>query len=140
MNEFVAKQIAKYLNEYNNLDKYFIEIDILNEADKYLYILNDHNKLVGAVKLIKFDWYLGGIKHLTVNEKERRKGYGISLLEKAEEEAYRKKIRVLQSTVRKNDLPSIKCFKKFGYKNINCFFNERTKNQIYIFQKVLNIC
>jgi ribosomal protein S18 acetylase RimI-like enzyme len=96
--------------------------------------------LIGAVKLIKFDWYLGGIKHLTVKDSLRKKGHGKQLIEMAEKAAITQNIRVLQATIRRNDIASIKCFKRKGYKEVNCFFNKRTHRDILIFQKILSPC
>ena len=140
MKKEIAQQIARFLNEYNKLDKFFTLNDIIAEQDNYLYILDDNDILIGAVRLIKFDWYFGGIKHLTVNEKYRKKGYGVKLLKKAEHSAINRKIRVLQSTIRSKDIASIKCFEKCGFKRVNCFYNKRTKRNILIYQKVLSQC
>ncbi len=135
----IARQISNFLNKYNKLDKFFTEKDILKEKDSYIY-LEDNGILIGAVKLIKFDWYLGGIKHLTINESYRKQGYATKLLLIAEKKAIEKNIRVLQSTIRKNDIASIKSFEKCGYKKVNCFFNKRTNRKILIYQKILSKC
>jgi len=136
----IALQIARFLNTYNKLDNYITTDDILKESENYIYISTDDNILISAVKLIKFDWYLGGIKHLTVNKSYRGMGYCIRTLKMAEKEAINKNIRVLQATIRINEKISIKCFKKCGFEQINCFYNKRTGNNILIFQKVLVPC
>ena len=140
MNVEIAHKIAEFLNNYNELDIFLTQDDILKEAKNYIFINNDNQNLIGAVKYEKVDWYLGIIKHLTVNLSHRKKGTCFKLLNMSEKNALNQNIRVLQSTIRKNDIASIKCFKKCGYKQINCFFNKRTKRDILIFQKILNPC
>ncbi|TFF86089.1 MAG: GNAT family N-acetyltransferase [Promethearchaeota archaeon] len=140
MENKIAGQIAEFLNNYNKLDKFFQKNEILKDFKNYQYLIDGAKDLIGAVKLIKFDWYLGGIKHLTVKDSLRRQGYGVKLLEMAEKDALDQNIRVLQATIRKNDLASINCFNRRGYKEVNCFFNKRTNRNILIFQKILSLC
>ena len=139
MENKIAGQIAEFLNNYNKLDIFFQKEDILKDFKKYQYLIDKTKNLIGAVKLIKFDWYLGGIKHLTVKNSLRRQGYGVKLLEMAEKNALDQNIRVLQATIRKNDIASINCFNRKGYKEVNCFFNKRTNRNILIFQKILTL-
>ena len=117
-----------------------IKAEKVSAIELKLFKLDNNENLIGAVKIIKFDWYLGGIKHLTVKSSQREKGYGTQLLNDAEKFASEKKIRVLQATVRKGDVSSINCFKKSGFEKVNCFLNKRTNRNILIFQKILESC
>ncbi len=140
MNLEIASQIAEFLNNYNKLDIILTPKDILKDAINYIYILNNNEKLIGVVKLLKLDWYLGIIKHLSVHPQFRKNGYGTKLLNMAEKRALTQKVRVLQATIKYLDNAGINCFKKSGYKQVNCFFNNRTSRKILIFQKILVPC
>ncbi|MHA1311695.1 MAG: GNAT family N-acetyltransferase [Candidatus Helarchaeota archaeon] len=140
MNLEIASQIAEFLNNYNKLDIILTPKDILKDAINYIYILDNNEKLIGVVKLLKLDWYLGIIKHLSVHPQFRKNGYGTKLLNMAEKRALTQKVRVLQATIKYLDNAGINCFKKSGYKQVNCFFNNRTSRKILIFQKILVPC
>ncbi|MBD3229814.1 MAG: GNAT family N-acetyltransferase [Candidatus Lokiarchaeota archaeon] len=139
MKNLIAHQIAEFINNYNKLKKRYSIEDILKVSDEYLYISKSH-KLIGVVRLFMIEWYIGAIKHLSVDETLRKRGYGTKLIKMAIEKANKKNIRVLQSTVRENDIESIKCFEKNGFKRVNCFYNNKTNRNILIFQKILFPC
>jgi len=78
---------------------------------------------------------LGAVKYLSVKEKFRRQGFGTILLHLAEKQSRSRNIRILQSTVRKENDISIKCFEKSKWNKVMSFFNSYTEKELYIFQK-----
>lgn len=133
-----AIEIAELLNKRNELSvKYSFE-DILSKKENYLFI-KEGEKIVACGESIKVQWYQNEIKHISVHKDFEGKRYGSKILKLVEEKSIKDNARVLQCTVRTDNENSIRLFTRKGYKKVNSFFNKKTKNWVFIFQKVIAI-
>ena len=73
------------------------------------------NEKVGSVllKVYSLEVY---VNFISVNEEHRRKGYGLSLLQRAEKYAQELRINRLRIAVRPENTPAINLYEKFGFK------------------------
>ena len=133
-----AIEIAELLNKRNELSvKYSFE-DILSKKENYLFI-KEGEKIVACGESIKVQWYQNEIKHISVHKDFEGKRFGTKILKLVEEKSIKDNARVLQCTVRTDNENSIRLFTRKGYKKVNSFFNKKTKNWVFIFQKVISI-
>lgn len=133
-----AIEIAELLNKRNELSvKYSFE-DILSKKENYLFI-KEGEKIVACGESIKVQWYQNEIKHISVHKDFEGKRFGSKILKLVEEKSIKDNARVLQCTVRTDNENSIRLFTRKGYKKVNSFFNKKTKNWVFIFQKVIAI-
>ena len=101
--------------------------------------IKEGNKVVACGESIKVQWYQNEIKHISVHKDFEGKRFGTKILKLVEEKSIKDNARVLQCTVRTDNENSIRLFTRKGYKKVNLFFNKKTKNWVFIFQKVISI-
>lgn len=77
---------------------------------------------VAAVGLKRLSWFATEIKHLVVNPKERRRGYGRAIVRLALE---RVRTPLAIATVREDNLPSRKLFREIGFEEVTAFLDSR---------------
>jgi ribosomal protein S18 acetylase RimI-like enzyme len=133
-----AIEIAELLNKRNELSVKYSFDDILSKKENYLFI-KEGDKIVACGESIKVQWYQNEIKHISVHKDFEGKRFGSKILKLVEEKSIKDNARVLQCTVRTDNENSIRLFTRKGYKKVNSFFNKKTKNWVFIFQKVISI-
>jgi ribosomal protein S18 acetylase RimI-like enzyme len=136
MTEDVASKIAALINERNQLDVRYDAASILNHSGEYEYEL-DGDVLVACVEVKHVQWYQCEICHLSVNAAYARKGHGSRMIQKAEAKARLAGARIVQCTIRVGNVESEGVFRKQGYAQTSCFYNERTNHYVGVWQKVI---
>ena len=132
-----ANQIAALLNERNELTVVYDGRRVFDHADDYLCRHSESGDVVACVEVKRVQWYQTEILHLTVAQSEERKGHAKALLCEAEQVARARNARLLQCTIRTDNTKSHSLFEGFGFLRTGTFFNERSKNNVDVFQKVL---
>ena len=138
LSEAHADQIAALLNERNELTVQFSRERVLDHAANYLCRYSEAGEVVACVEVKCVQWYQTEILHLTVAASEERKGHARALLCEAERVARANGARLLQCTIRQDNIASRKLFESYGYENTSTFFNRRSGNNIVVLQKVLD--
>lgn len=136
MDNFIAEQIAQLINKNNKLVNEYSAIDILNKKKNYIYELLD-GKVIGTIRIKKIQWYQAELLHLSVKEEHRGKGLAYRLIQQGEKLAKEKGAKIIQCTIREENIGSIKLFQKLNYIDALTFFYDLTKNKVHIFQKTL---
>ncbi len=138
MKKELANQISELLNNENQLTiKYTAEM-ILRNSENYVYILDETNRIIAVGELSKVQWYQCEIKHISVKKENRKKGLGIEIVNLAELQAKNHNCRILQCTIRSNNIPSIKMFTKLGYIKSCNFYNTTSNNDVSVFHKAIS--
>ena len=132
-----ADQIALLLNSRNGLTRTYSRHLVQQEADDYILRLSEDERVIAFVQLKKVQWYQSEILHLTVAEAYERKGHGKSLLCEAERIARSRGARLLQCTIREGNTESRGLFQGFGFTHVASYRNERSGNNVGVYQKVL---
>lgn len=132
-----ADAVATLLNSRNQLTVQYTRQRVLQEADNYLYRLDEAGQLIACVELEKVQWYQAEVPHLTVAEAHEGKGHAKALLCDAECAARTKGVKLLQCTIRTDNDASRGLFEGFGFSHVGTFRNEVSGNNVGIFQKVL---
>jgi RimJ/RimL family protein N-acetyltransferase len=132
-----AKQVAKLLNDRNQLDGQYTAKEVFECRDNYLFELDD-DAVVACVEIKRVQWYQWEISHLSVSEKHQRQGLATRLIRRAEEKAKNGRARIIQCTIRVGNEASEQTFRRSGYREACQFFNGRTKNHVAVWQKVLS--
>ncbi len=138
MTKELALQIAELINERNELSVVYDAKKVLLNKDNYSYLLESEN-LIACAESKRVQWYQWEICHISVAKQYEGKGNGSKVLKLAEIKAVNGNARILQSTIRSSNDSSIRLFENNGYKRVNEFYNAKTENQVYIFQKALTI-
>jgi N-acetylglutamate synthase-like GNAT family acetyltransferase len=138
MKEKHAKQIADLLNRRNQLVIEYKASQVLDAEDDYEYLLDNDDNVVAAVKIKKMQWYQWELCHLTVNEEHEGKGYGPKLIKRAEQNTKKGGALIIQCTIREDNIRSKCLFLKEGFKYCSTFFYPISKNNVGIWQKVIN--
>ncbi|WP_424195817.1 GNAT family N-acetyltransferase [Ampullimonas aquatilis] len=133
-----ADQIATLLNERNQLIRPYTYQDVLEHKENYLVHISESGKVVACVEVKGVQWYQAEILHLTVAATEIRKGHAKALLQEAERISREKNARLLQCTIREDNVESCSLFEGFGFSSVNTFYNSRSGNNITVYQKVLS--
>jgi RimJ/RimL family protein N-acetyltransferase len=136
MTKELAAKIAALINERNQLDGRYDTARILKHSGNYEYEL-DGDVLIACVEIKDVQWYQWEICHLSVNSAHGRKGHGSRMIQRAEEKAKQGGARIVQCTIRVGNVESEGAFRKHGYTQATCFYNERTKNYVGVWQKVI---
>jgi N-acetylglutamate synthase-like GNAT family acetyltransferase len=138
MNEAIAAQIAKLLNQQNQLAEKYDAARVRREAAKMSYIwrLTDDQILAGVVCVKPVQWYQCEIRHLSVQAK--RQGTGTWLLAQAYACAKEHGASVVQCTIRVGNEESEGFFKAHGFVATVTFVNPESGNRVTVYQKVLN--
>jgi RimJ/RimL family protein N-acetyltransferase len=80
----------------------------------------------------------GSIRDLpsSVKEAHENQGLGKRLIRMAEDNALRDGARIVQCTIRVGNEASERAFRRNGYREVGCFFNEGSGNYVGVWQKV----
>lgn len=132
-----ADAIAQLLNTRNQLTVQYTRERVLKESADYILRLSKAGDFIACVQVKKVQWYQAEILHLTVAEAYEHKGHAKALLCEAEGAARMKNARVLQCTIRTDNVTSRKLFEGFGFIHTSTFLNQGSGNDVGVFQKVL---
>lgn len=132
-----ADAIAQLLNMRNQLTVPYSRERVLKEAADYIFRLSETGDVIACVQVKKVQWYQAEILHLTVAEAYVNKGHAKALLCEAERGARTKDARILQCTIRADNTASRELFESFGFVRTCTFLNQRSGNNVGVFQKVL---
>jgi ribosomal protein S18 acetylase RimI-like enzyme len=132
-----AEMIATLLNERNALTVKYCTQRVLAEADNYRCVLSGTGDVIACVEIKTVQWYQCEVLHLTVAKDHERKGHAKALLCEAERVARSRNARILQCTIRDDNVGSRALFEGAGFQRVTAFFNEKSGNNIGVFEKVL---
>lgn len=132
-----ADAIAALLNARNQLTVQYTRQRVQEEAGNYIFRLSEVGQVIACVELKKVQWYQAEVLHLTVAEAHEGKGHAKALLCEAERVARANSARILQCTIRTDNDTSRRLFEGFGFSHVSTFRNERSSNNVGVFQKVL---
>ena len=132
-----AETIAELLNRRNQLTVPYTTQRVLNEVNNYRYRLSPDGNVIACIEIKKVQWYQVEVLHLTIAEDYERKGHAKSLLREAEDIAKAEQARILQCTIRDDNTASATLFESFGFRRVSSFFNERSGNNVGVYQKIL---
>jgi ribosomal protein S18 acetylase RimI-like enzyme len=136
MTKATAAAIANLINTQNQLTKRYTADTVLAEEENYIVRMRD-DEVIGAVEVKRVQWYQCEIAHLSVDPRAQGAGVGTSLLEEAENRARQLGGRIAQCTIRVGNAASEAVFKKRGFAPTVTFRNERTMNDVRVYQKVI---
>ena len=136
MTEAEAAQIAKLLNERNQLRRPWTQQTVLADAGNYEYEVHE-NEVVGCVERKKVQWYQWEIRHLSVRADVEGKGVAFAVYRRAEAAAIRGGACVLQCTIRRGNRESERFFRRQGFTEVSTFYYASTGNNVGVWQKVL---
>lgn len=137
LSDVQADQIANLLNTRNALTVDYDRDRIKKEAEDYLLRCSDSGEVVAVVQVKKVQWYQFEVLHLTVAEAHTGLGHAKALLCEAERRARAASARLLQCTIREGNAESHGLFVGFGFVRVASFCNERSGNNVGVYQKVL---
>lgn len=138
LNNAHADQIAALLNERNELTVKYTCRRVLDHAANYLCRHSEANEVFACVEVKSVQWYQTEILHLTVAASQEGKGHAKALLCEAERLARSNGARLLQCTIRQDNIASRKLFEGFGFLHVGTFLNHRSGNNVAVLQKVLS--
>jgi GNAT superfamily N-acetyltransferase len=131
-----AEQIASLINERNLLTKELDSETIYKEAESYEFEIQG-DKVVACLQRKKLQWYQWEILHLSVSKDHEGEGLAYGLYKRAEDQAIRKRARLLQCTIRDGNAASEKFFTRQRFVRVNRFSNEQSGHTVVVWQKVL---
>ena len=135
LSEQDAHVIASLINERNHLATKHTAASILQHGDEYLFRKDQvSGEVIACVQVKEVQWYQAEILHLSVHESHEGRGHAKSLMKEAAAKAVDLGARVLQCTIREDNVASRGLFESFGYSCVSKFFNERTKNNVCVYQ------
>lgn len=132
-----AGQIATLLNTRNQLVKNYDAKAILAARARFLFEIRD-DQVVGCVEVKKVQWYQAEVNHLTVHKDYCRQGIAQALLDAATARAIKDRARILQCTIRDNNVESAGLFLKNGFVRTALFLYPDTGNNVGVYQKVIS--
>lgn len=136
-----AEAVAQLLNTRNQLTVQYTRERVLKKATDYIVRLSDGGDVIGCVQVKKVQWYQAEVLHLTIAEAHEHKEHAKALLCEAERTARAKDARILQCTIRADNIASRGLFEGFGFVHVSTFRNSGSGNNVGVFQKVLaNAC
>lgn len=109
--EVRANSINNNLILYKDHCKWFI--DSLHNHDRIMYLIEDDNNIVGQIRLDKQNYK--GIISYSIEKNNRNKGFGSRVLNIIKFEAKKNNILIIEGVVKKNNIASIKAFRKNGF-------------------------
>ena len=132
-----AEQIANLINTRNELTKKYSSEIILTAKENYVFI-KEEDKIIACAESKKVQWYQYEISHVSIDENYESKGFGSKILKLSENKAIENNARLLQCTIRTNNVNSIRLFSTKGYKQVNMFHNLKSGNWVFIYQKIIS--
>jgi GNAT superfamily N-acetyltransferase len=136
MTKAVASAIADLVNKQNQLDIRYTPERVLAEKANYI-VRTRGDDVIGVVEVKRVQWYQCEISHLSVDPSAQGAGVGRSLIEEAEHRTRELGGRVAQCTIRVGNVASEAVFTKRGFAPTVTFRNERTGNDVTVYQKVV---
>ena len=136
MTEAVAGAIADLIKQQNQLNIRYTSEGVLAERDSYIVRMRG-DEVVGVVEVKKVQWYQCEISHLSVQPHAQGAGIGSSLVAEAELRAHQIGGRIAQCTIRVGNVASENLFTRRGFAPTVTFRNERTGNEVRVYQKVV---
>ncbi len=136
MTETDAAQIAKLLNDRNQLAKAYTQQAVLADAGNYEYEVRA-GQVAGCVERKRVQWYQWEIRHLSVGKDFEGQGVAFVVYGRAEAAAIAGGACILQCTIRRGNQESEKFFRRQGFTEVNTFYYDRTRNSVGVWQKVL---
>lgn len=133
-----AEQIAILLNKRNELTVQYTRQSVLEHSDNYLCRYSETGEVIACVEVKKVQWYQTELLHLTVAASHERMGHAKALLCEAERVARANDARLLQCTIRVGNTASRQLFERFGFSCVGAFLNQRSGNNVGVFQKILS--
>ena len=124
-------QIANLVNGNSQLAFQLEEVDI----DKYAVVRND-DRVIGCIKVEKLSWYQADLSHLVVDKEFRRNGLATELIGTACEKAKKLGARIVQCTIRTDNVPSCCLFQKSGFSS-GARFTGPSGKEVQVWQKSL---
>jgi ribosomal protein S18 acetylase RimI-like enzyme len=132
-----ARQIATLLNTRNQLSVRYDSDRVKREEGDYILRLSPSEHVIACVQLKRVQWYQFEVSHLTVAKASEGQGLAKALLCEAERKARAAGARLLQCTIREGNVASRNLFEAFGFVHVSSYHNERTDNNVGVYQKVL---
>jgi ribosomal protein S18 acetylase RimI-like enzyme len=86
----------------------------------------------------KVQWYQAEVNHLTVHKDYCRQGIAQALLDAATTRVIKDRARILQCTIRDNNVESAGLFLKNGFVRTALFLYPNTGNNVGVYQKVIS--
>ncbi len=136
-NEEAAK-IAKLINEQNQLVVNYEPTRVLASAGNYIVRTDKTGSIIACLELKKVQWYQFEISHVTVAPGQKRKGLARDLVKEAERRAVAQGARILQCTIRDDNVPSMGLFEKCGFVEVSKFYYPASGNYVTVWQKVVS--
>lgn len=137
MDQNRAGEIAALLNTRNQLVKKYDAKAILAAHARFLFEVRD-DQVVGCVEVKKVQWYQAEVNHLTVHKDYCRRGIAQALLAGATARAIQDRARILQCTIRDNNVESTGLFLKNGFVRTALFLYPDSGNNVGVYQKVIS--
>lgn len=138
MDQKHAAQIAELLNKQNKLVVHYDAQKVLQSAENYLYEVAESGDVAACLELKRVQWYQFEVDHLTVHSDFLRRGYGQSLLDRAEHKAVTENGRLLQCTIRRDNTASEGLFTKCAFNQVAEFYYPLSGNNVGVWQKVIS--
>lgn len=135
MNKNQANQIAKLLKQNDLVLEYTGDL-VLNNSENYVFI-EEEEHVMACAELKKVQWYQWEVSHVSVAKPKC--GYGKKIVGLAEAKAIQNNAKIIQCTIRSNNIASIALFKSNGYSQGITFFYPKSGNDVIVFQKALSI-
>lgn len=129
-----ADRICTLLRERNQLTREYgrAEIQMGNYLCRFVA-----DEVVAFAELKKVQWYQSEVCHLTVAVEHERQGHAKALIAEMEQAAINQSSRLLQCTIRENNISSLTLFEHFGFRAVGRFYNKYSGNNVYVMQKVI---
>lgn len=138
MTEKQAIQIAQLLNERNQLVSKWTHQKVLSSKDDFVF-LTDEEIVIACAQLKKVQWYQWEICHVSVQADFEGKHLGSQILKMAEQRAINAEAKILQCTIRSNNMKSQYLFLSKGYIKTSSFFYPLSKNWVNVYQKSVSV-
>ncbi len=133
-----AGQIAALINRRNKLDIEYTPERILKDHKNYISIPSEDGDVIACIEIKKVQWYQCEIRHLAVHEKHERRGLATSLMSKAEALAKESGAKLLQCTIRLDNVASLNLCAGLGFRLVSKFASRVGTYEVGVFQKVLS--
>lgn len=102
--EAEAEEIAALLNRRNELTVRYTRERVLNQMDDYLCRYGNSGHVIACIQVKTVQWYQCEVLHLTVAKEDEGQGHARVLLLEAERAARLRNARLLQCTIRQDNI------------------------------------
>ena len=111
---------------------------VLEEGGNYLFRTDATGIVVACLELKKVQWYQVEISHVTVAQAYEGQGLARKLVEEAERAATANDARLLQCTIRDDNIRSKGLFRRCGFSEVSKFYYPVSGNDVTVWQKVVS--